>query len=394
MTGALYLAWVHIRYHSGRSALLILVLAILGTIPLMTERFGQLAEAQLLERADATPLIYGPPGSQLDLALKVVFFEGEPEAQITMADFETLADMRLGTPLPILRTHAARGFPIVGIDVEYLRFRGLSVAGGRQMVRLGEAVVGADVAAQLSLAPGDKVQSEIREIFELAGAYPLRMTVVGVLGRTGTPDDRAIFTGLKTAWVVAGFGHGHEDLAATRDQSVVLSRDDGRIVANAKLTEFIEITEENAARFHAHGDPDEFPLSAVLIDPEDDRGAAILRGRIEDAGNLRQVFRPLGVVQGLLEEVFRIKSVLNMLVGIVSVAALTALAMMVWLSLKLRRREFEIAHRIGADRSAMPRLVSAELLLLVGAGAVLCLALLALIEAFGADLVRALLFGG
>ena len=95
-----------------------------------------------------------------------------------------------------------------------------------------------------------------------------------------------------------------------------------------------------------------------------------------------------------MDEVFRIKSVLNMLVAAVSVAALLALGMMIWLSLKLRRREFEISHQIGGDRSAMARLVGAELALLIGASAVLCIALLMLIEMFGAELVRALLFGG
>lgn len=394
MRGAIYLAWAHIRYYAGRSALLVLIFAILGTIPLMTERLAQLAEAQLLERARATPLLYGPPGSQLDLSLKVLFFEGEPDAQITMADFGRLAEMQLGTPLPILRTHEARGFPIVGIDIEYLQFRGMSIASGRRMVRLGEVVVGAEAAAELDLAPGDKIQSEIREIFELAGAYPLRMTVVGVLGRKGTPDDRAIFTGLKTAWVIAGFGHGHEDLAAAQDQSVVLSRDDGRIIVNAKLTEIIEITPDNAPDFHAHGDPDAFALSAILIDPDDDRSAAILRGRIEDNGAPGQVFRPLVVIEGLMNEVFRIKSVLGMLVLAVSLAALIALAITLWLSLKLRRREFEIAHRIGSDRSLMLRLIGTEVVLLVGASVPVCVALLALIESFGSDIVRALLFGG
>jgi putative ABC transport system permease protein len=394
MIGANYLAWAHIRYHAGRSTLLVLIFAILGAIPLMSERLATLAEAQLLERANATPLIYGPPGSQLDLTLSALFFEGEPLAELSMNDFETLADMGLGTPLPILRTHSARGFPIVGIDIEYLEFRQLRIAEGRPMVRLGEAVLGADVAARSGLGPGDNIQSEIREIFELAGAYPLRMTVTGVLDRVGTPDDTAIFTGLRTAWVVAGFGHGHENLATTEDESVVLSRDEGRIIANAKLTEYIEITEENASSFHSHGDPDEFPLSAILIDPNDKRGAAILRGRIEDAGSARQVFRPLGVVQALLDEVFRIKSVLSMLVAAVSFAALMALGMMIWLSLKLRRREFEISYLIGADRGAMVRLIGAELALLISASAVLCVALLILIEIFGADLVRALLFGG
>ena len=44
MTAALYLAWAHIRFHAGRSALLVLVLAILGAIPLLTGRLAALVE--------------------------------------------------------------------------------------------------------------------------------------------------------------------------------------------------------------------------------------------------------------------------------------------------------------------------------------------------------------
>ncbi len=38
------------------------------------------------------------------------------------------------------------------------------------------------------------------------------MPVVGVLARAGTPDDSAVFVDIKTAWVIAGIGHGHTDL--------------------------------------------------------------------------------------------------------------------------------------------------------------------------------------
>ena len=393
MIGSLYLAWMHVRYHAGRSALLVVVLATLGAMPLMTERLAALAETQLLARADETPLIYGPPGSQLDLSMTALFFEGAPRAELTMADYDTLADMGLGTPLPLLRTHLARGFPVVGTDIEYFAFRGLSLAEGRPMIRLGEAVIGAEVAARLALGAGDKIQSDADAIFELAGAYPLRMQVVGVLAPTGGPDDRAVFTGLWTAWVVAGLGHGHQNLATTEDQSVVLAREEDRIIANARLTEYIEISEEVADSFHFLGDTTGFPLSAILVEPPDARAAAMLRGRVEDAGTARQIFRPSGVVQELLDDVFRIKSVLNMLVAAVSIAALLALGMMIWLSLKLRRREFEVARRIGADRGAMVRLVGAELGLLCAAALALCVGLLLALEIHGATLVRGLLFG-
>jgi putative ABC transport system permease protein len=393
VTAALYLASAHIRYHAGRSAILVLVLAILGAIPLLTGRLATLAETELLERAASTPLVYGPPRSTLDLSLSALFFEGEPRAELSMSDYEALAEMRLGLALPILRTHTARGFPVVGIDVEYLAFRALTIDRGRPMVRLGEAVIGAEVAERLGLGPGGRIQSDSGQIFELAGAYPVRMPVTGVLSRSGTADDRAVFVDLATAWIVAGLGHGHENLATTDDESIVLAREADRIVANAKLTEHIEISPQSEDDFHLHGDPSQAPLSAVLVAPRDERAAAILRGRVEDGGPGRQVFRPLGVIRGLLDDVFRVKSVLDFLVAAVTVAALLALGMMIALSLKLRRREFEVARQLGADRGAMVRLVVAELALLLAGSTALSALALAVVAYHGAALVRALVFG-
>ncbi len=394
MIAAAYLAWAHIRFHAGRSALLVIVLCVLSTIPLMTERLAAIAKTQLLARANTTPLIYGPAGSQLEQALAALFFEGNVGQDLTMADFDAIADSGLALPLPLLTTHTAGRFPIVGTDLEYLTFRHLSLARGRMFARLGEAVIGARVAAALAVGPGENILSDANAIFELAGAYPLRMSVVGVLAATGGPDDRAVFTDLNTAWVVMGLGHGHQDLASTRDNSIILKRNGSNIVANAKLKEYIEITAENRDSFHFHGDQKQYPLSVIIVDPADRRSAAVLRGRIEDAGPGRQIFRPVAVIQALLDEVFRIKAVFQLLVGAVSGAALIALGTLIWLSLKLRRPEFEIAYRLGADRGAMARLVITELGILGLAAGGLCAALIVGLNAYGSDLVRRALFGG
>jgi putative ABC transport system permease protein len=371
-----------------------LVLGILGSIPLLTGRLATLAETELMQRAASTPLVYGPPGSQLDLSLNSLFFEGEERAELTMEDYETLAQMYLGTVLPILRTHSARGFPVVGTDIEYFTFRNLEIAQGRPFVGLGEAVIGADLADKLGIVPGGMIQSDSKQVFELAGAYPVRMPVVGVLARTGTSDDRAVFVDLNTAWIVAGIGHGHEDLTTSKDESVLLSKDDDRIVANAKLTEYIEISPKDADAFHLHGDPSKFPLTALLIAPIDDRSAAIIRGRVEDQGSRRQIFRPTAVISNLLDEVFRVKSILDLLVAAVTFAALLALGMMIALSMKLRRAEFELVHQLGGDRSAMTRIVLAELALILMASCALCAILLVSVIFNGEWIIRTLVFGG
>ncbi len=392
MIGKFYLAWRHLRFNASRSLLLVLALSVLATTPLATARLAEMARAQLNARALATPLIYGPAGSKLDLSMGALFFEGRSAAELDLRDYDMLIDAGLALPVPLLRTHKARSFPIVATDVEYFDFRELELAEGRPMARLGEAVIGAAVARVLGIGVGGAIQSDAEDIFELAGAYPLRMEIVGVLAPANGPDDRAVLTDLRTGWVIAGLGHGHQDLESA-DSSVLFSNSGGPLTANAKLTEYVEISDANRDSFHFHGPPEAFPISAILLDPYDDRSAAILRGRVEDAGETRQVFRPLDVVERLLEQIFRIKTLLDMLTAAVGFAALLALALLIWLTIKLRREEFEISYRLGADRGLLAQLVSAELILLVAGAAILSGAAMFLLQIYGAELVQATLFG-
>ena len=47
------------------------------------------------------------------------------------------------------------------------------------------------------------------------------------------PDDRAVLCDVRTAWVIAGLAHGHDDLDRPEAATTVLSRDGDNIVANA-----------------------------------------------------------------------------------------------------------------------------------------------------------------
>jgi putative ABC transport system permease protein len=132
---------------------------------------------------------------------------------------------------------------------------------------LGECVVGSQVADELGLAPGDQLLTDRENILDIAGLYPLKMNVVGVLAPSRTADDQAVFIDLKTAWVIQGLGHGHQDLSQETDESKLLSRDEKSIVASAAVLPYTEITESNLDSFHFHGELDEFPLTSNSCHP-------------------------------------------------------------------------------------------------------------------------------
>ena len=64
-------------------------------------------------------------------------------------------------------------------------------------LRLGDAVLGATVADELGLGPGDALFSEVAELYDLSRPPALKMRITGVLAPTGTPNDRAIFINME-----------------------------------------------------------------------------------------------------------------------------------------------------------------------------------------------------
>ena len=363
---ALVLALAYLRFHWGRSLVLVLAAALILAVPVATRALLDAAERGLTARAEATPLLLGRWGSALDLAMAALHFaDVQPEA-LPMAEVEAIWDSGLATPIPLHTGFETGGRRIVGTTLDYFDFRGLELAEGRGLALLGEAVVGAQAARALGVAPGDTLVSTPATLFDLGGAYPLEMAVVGVLAPTGTPDDSAVFVDLRTAWVIAGIGHGHDDALPQGAPAIETAR---------------RITPETAGSFHFHGDPDTFPVTAVLVVPHDARSATILQGRYLDPETRAQLVRPAEVMQALVDRLFRIRAVLDAVAGLVALAALAALGLALFLAYRLRAGEVATAFRLGAGRGAVARLCLTEAaLILLGAGA-LAVALSAVVTA-------------
>jgi len=390
MIDSFYIAWRYVAFNKIRTATLIACVTLIAILPLTLELLLTESEQQLLSRAESTPLLLGARGSALDLVMNGLYFDDEIPELVSMAAVNELEDSGLAMPIPLYVRFNARRFPIVGTTLDYFDFRGLTIEQGRQLALLGEAVIGAEVAGRLDIAAGDSLVSSPETVFDLAGIYPLKMPVVGVLKRSYTPDDLAVFVDVKTAWVVQGLVHGHEDLARSEDASVVIDRTDSNVVASARLVEYTEITEENVDSFHVHGEPDQYPLSAVIVIPNDDKSAAILRGRYQESERLHQLVVPGTVIDGLLANIFRIKNLLDAVIFIVAIATALALTLVFTLSIRLRQREFQTVFRIGGSRLTIVRLLVSEIAIIMAASAVLCGTALLAVDHYSSDLVRML----
>ena len=349
---ALYLAFAYLRYHWGRSLVLTLVAALIIFVPIATQILLSSSERALGARGEATPLLLGSRGSQLDLTMAALYFSDERPDPVTMREVEDVWDSGLGIPIPVHTAFSSSGFRIVGTTLDYFDFRALPLAEGRGLSVLGDAVIGADVAAALGKGVGDTLVSSPENLFDLDGVYPLEMPIVGVLSQTNSPDDQAIFVDIKTAWVIQGIGHGHEDVVTRAEVEAGTAA-----LANAAVVQYQRITDDNIDSFHFHGSQDDFPTSAVIVVPNNTRSSTILKGRYLDPEGTSQLVEPASVIQGLVDRIFRIKSLLDVVTAIIAVAAFAAIGLAVFLSYRLRAREIATAVKLGARRGMVLRLL-------------------------------------
>jgi putative ABC transport system permease protein len=243
----------------------------------------------------------------------------------------------------------------------------------------------------LDVAPGDVVVSSPESAFDLGGVYPLELTVVGVLARAFGPDDAAVFVDIKTAWVIEGIGHGHQDLAKARAESAVLSREGDRITANASVVEFNRITDANRESFHFHGDRSGHPVSAIIAVPNDVKSRGLLMGRYASPDEPSQVVRPAQSMTELLETVFTVRSYLVAAIGVVAIATLATASLVFMLSFRLRAREIDTMIKIGGARTSIVAILASEVVVVVSMGLGLAGLLTLLTERFGSEMIRVLL---
>ena len=219
---ALYLAFSYLRYHWARSLVLVIATALILFVPVATQILLSTSQTSLVARGEATPLLLGNRGSRLDLTMAALYFSDERPDPMAMREVDVIWDSNLALPIPVHTAFSSGGFRIVGTTLDYFEFRDLALADGRGLSFLGEAVIGAQVAQDLGKGMGDVLVSAPENLFDLDGVYPLEMPIVGVLAPTNTPDDQAIFVDIKTAWVIQGIGHGHEDVVTAADIACLL----------------------------------------------------------------------------------------------------------------------------------------------------------------------------
>lgn len=184
------------------------------------------------EEGQAFDLVAGAKGSPLQLVLSSVYFMDTPTGNIPHAEYEHLKNDTeyVKAAFPINMGDSYQGFRIIGTIPELFEHKWVSpvsgeerapfqLAEGRYFEKPFQAVLGALVARQTGLKPGDTFISThgfIAGLPEGFGGHShanTPYTVTGIMKPSNSPYDRAIFCSLESVWQAHQHGPGehHEE---------------------------------------------------------------------------------------------------------------------------------------------------------------------------------------
>ncbi|MBX3173880.1 MAG: ABC transporter permease [Gemmatimonadaceae bacterium] len=293
-----------------------------------------------------TDLIVGARGGNTQVLLSTVFGMAAPSGSVQWSTFERWsAHPAVAWTIPYALGDSHRGFRVIGTTAEFFaryRFRDRQVefASGRAPVAPDEVAIGYEVATRLGYALDTAVvlaHGVAAVSFAEHEVHPFR--VVGVIARTSTPIDRALYVTLD------GLTAMHED--ESERGGLAMGPPTDATEGPAPITAFLVGTKNRFETLRLQREMNEDradPLTAVIP------GVAL--GQLwETVGNA--------------EAAMRLVALFTLLVG------LMAMCIALYASLEGRRREMAILRAVGAGPRTIVALLVSESAVLSAAGAAL-----------------------
>ena len=183
---------------------------IAAAVALLAYNISTQVSEGIVNTAAKFDIIIGPSGSATQLAMNTMFFTDKPLGTIPYALVDDLkATGLVNAAIPFSMGDSYNAAPIVGTDP--LLLEGKALKSGVLFSAPLEAVVGADVAGQYNLKLGDRLITSHGLTAGGASHAEHPLTVVGILARTNTAYDGAVFTPVETIWALHDHGHEEEE---------------------------------------------------------------------------------------------------------------------------------------------------------------------------------------
>ena len=334
------------------AVLTVLAIALSVMLLLGVEKVRTGARQSFADTISGTDLIVGARSGSLNLLLYSVFRIGNATNNVTWKSYQDIAkqpDVAWIVPMSLGDSH--HGFRVLGTNTDYFehyKFRhgqGIAFADGAPFKDLFDAVIGADVAAELGYKVGDRiiVAHGVGSIsFVEHEDKPFRVS--GILKKTGTPIDRTVHVSLEA---IEAIHIDWQNGAPAPGQSISADAVRKMDLTPRAITAALVGLKSKLATFRmqrAINDYSEEPLSAIMP------GVA-----------LQELWGLVGTAE----------TALSVVSAMVVATALLGMVTMILTTLNERRREMAILRSVGATPAAVLGLLAAEGGLLTLAGTIL-----------------------
>lgn len=191
-------------------------------------------------------LVIGAKGSPLQLILSSLYHLDAPTGNMPVAEAKAFLNpkhpiFKAAIPLSLGDSH--KGYRIVGTNVGFINLYQAEFEAGKVFKETMEVVVGATVAKNLGMEPGDTFKSShgLIEDENLVHEDAAPFKVVGILKKTGSVIDQLLITKTQSIWAVheehehegeeneehdhEGEEHAHDSAAAEEDRPLAYYED-------------------------------------------------------------------------------------------------------------------------------------------------------------------------
>ncbi len=369
----LQVAYQSLRYRMSGVLLTILSVALSVFVLLGVEHVRQETRSGFASTVSGVDLIVGARTGDINLLLLSVFRIGNATANVTWDAVEAISEEeRVSWVVPISLGDSHKNFRVVGTTEEFFeryKYGGgqpLDFIEGQKFNREAEVVLGAQVAVELSYGLGDSlILSHGMADVSFSHHDQVPIEVVGVLERTGTPVDNALFVNLETIEAIHADEEEHEHEEAHHDEHEH---------EEAHHDEH-EHEEAHHDEHEGHSHPPLGTVTALLVGLESQIATLQVQRWINEYAEepLLAILPGVALTQ-LWELVGNVENVLRGISILVFISSLLGLNAMLLASMRERRREIDILRSIGAPSLFILALLVIESLLIVTVGVVIALA--------------------
>ena len=303
-----------------------LSVVIAASVALLAYDISTQVSEGIVNTAAKYDIIIGPSGSATQLAMNTMFFTDKPLGTIPYSVIDDLnRSGQVNAAIPFSMGDSYNAAPIVGTDPALLSDKALLK--GEMFDQPMEAVVGYDVAKTYNLSPGDQIISSHGLSHDGAAHADHPLTVVGVLRRTDTAYDNAVFTPVSTIWEL----HEHHDGDHDEDHD--------------------EDHEEHEEHHHAGAGE----ICAVLVRSKSlSDYAALMSYYGDNTGYL--AINPNTVLREVMDNVDLSRRIVYILCAVILVMNLFVVSVIALLNMYDSRREIALMRLIGVSMGKINRL--------------------------------------